>query len=100
MDLVDIPRFDTISKYDLESSTILARKVYEKSDVMVRKFVLWKTNKSENRKDPIKREMKITNSEEQAWDLLNANIEKEMLGTSGGLKRGWNEYSIMDLSLL
>lgn len=42
----------------------------------------------------------ITNSEEQVWDLLNATIEKEMLGTSGALKRGWNEYSIMDLSLL
>ncbi len=112
MDLVDIPRFDDISKYDLEHSTILARKVYEKGEDMVRKFMVWKTNKSEskeypeyvvyhmdyskNRKEPLKRSIKITDSLAQSWELLDNAVNSEMIGTTGLLKRGWNEYSIMD----
>jgi len=110
MDLVDIPRFDTISKYDYESSEVLARKVYEKGTDMVRKFLLWKTNKgdskeypeyviynldySKDRKDPLQRDLMGTNSENQAWELFNSVVHSEMIGTTGSLKRGWHEYSI------
>ena len=113
MDLVDIPRSDKISKYEYEHSELLARKVYEKGDDMVRKFMMWKTNKSvsneypeyiiynldysKNRKDPLNRNIKSTNSESQAWELLDTTIESEMIGASGTLKRGWSEYSILDL---
>ncbi|MFX1571786.1 MAG: hypothetical protein ACFFB0_03480 [Promethearchaeota archaeon] len=112
MDLVDIPQMEKISKYEYENSETLARNVYEKGDAMVRKFILWKTNKSEsyeypkyviyhldyskNRKEPLGRDIKGTNSESQAWELFNKTIESEMIGTSGSLKRGWNVYSIMD----
>lgn len=108
MDLVDIPKYESISKYDLEPSKILERKVYEKGDFMIRKFILWKTNKSEteeypeyviynmdyskNRQDPLKRDMKITNNEEQSRKLFDMIINSEMIGTSGSIKRGWREY--------
>ena len=73
-DLVDVPKIDAISQLQLEKSTILVRKVFEK-DKMVRKFIVWKTNKegsglypdfviyfldySKNRKEPFKRKTKI-----------------------------------------
>ncbi|MFX1313741.1 MAG: hypothetical protein ACFFHD_14215, partial [Promethearchaeota archaeon] len=113
MDLVDISRVDKISKYDFDPSELLARKVYEKGDNMVRKFMLWKSNKSvsdqypeyvvyhldfsSNRKNPLERDIKGTNSESQAWELFDMIIESETIGTSGSLKRGWREYSIIDL---
>jgi len=113
MDLVDIPKFDKIIKYEYENSELLARKVYEKGNDMVHKFMMWKTNKSvsneypeyiiyhldysKKRKDPLKRDIMGTNNKDQAWELLDNTINSEMTGTSGTLKRGWSEYSIMDL---
>jgi len=113
MDLVDISRVEKISKYEYENSELLARNVYDKGDTMVRKFILWKTNKSEsneypeyviyhldyskNRKDPLIRDIKGTNSGSQAWELFEKTVESEMMGTSGSLKRGWSKYSIIDL---
>jgi hypothetical protein len=110
MDLVDIPKFESIAKYELDPSQVLARNVYEKRDSMVRKFLLLKTNKSKagdypeyviynldyssNRKDPLKRDMKITNNEKQAHELFSTTVNNEMIGTKGDLKRGWKEYSI------
>ena len=111
MDLVDIPRFESISKYEYEPSELLARKVYAKGEDMVRKFILWKTNKSEsneypeyvvyhldyskNRKIPLQRSIKGTNSEIQAMELLDATVKAEMIGTTGLLKRGWSEHSVL-----
>jgi hypothetical protein len=110
MDLVDIPKFDKIAKYELEKSTVLARKVFEKDVSMVRKFMLWKTNKSitneypeyviyamdysKKRKTPLKRDMKITNSENQALEIFENTVRNEMIGSKDNLKRGWKEYSI------
>ncbi|MFW9874037.1 MAG: RNA ligase family protein [Candidatus Thorarchaeota archaeon] len=112
MDLVDIPRFDKISKYEYELSELLARKVYVKGDAMVRKFMMWKTNKSmsneypeyvvyhldysKNRKDPLVRDIKGTNIESQAWELFDSIIQSEMIGTKGDIKRGWKKYAISD----
>jgi hypothetical protein len=116
MDVVDIPRFDKIVKFDFEPSMIMVRKVYEKGQNMVRKFMLWKTNKSRsgeypeyivyfldysgNRKEPLKRSLKGTNSESQAWELLESTETSEMIGTTGNLKKGWNLFAKADIQPL
>ena len=69
--------------------------------LMVQKFVTWKTNKqdlddrfpafvmhytdfSSGRKDPLKREIRISNDPEQIMELTKAHIEKK-------IKKGWEK---------
>jgi hypothetical protein len=80
----------------------MKREVYvkeAKGEKMVRKFVMWKTNKEEhedfpayvlhftdfspNRKDPLAREVRTSDSEEQIHDLWNEFVE-------ANIKRGWS----------
>ena len=110
--MVQVPEVTVAPEIKLEKSTLLARTVYEKGNDMVRKFMAWKTNKSlsneypeyiiyhlgysKNRKNPIDRQMRITNDENQMWEIYNGWIKSEMIGTKGVLKKGWSLYNSMD----
>ncbi|MFX0036089.1 MAG: hypothetical protein ACFE9I_10670 [Candidatus Hermodarchaeota archaeon] len=41
--------------------------------------------------------MRLTNSEDQMWEMFDEVVKSKMIGTKGDLKRGWNEQSIMEL---
>ncbi len=94
-----------IAVEDLKPSEILDRKVYTKESkdtTMIRKFIIAKTNKEEsgnfpayifhytdyspNRADPLKRDVKISSSEDQIKSILDAAITKN-------IKKGWNLVS-------
>ena len=84
-------------------SEIMQREVYKKMSkdkLMVQKFLWWKTNKeksqkypafvfcytnySSDRKEPLNREVKISNSEEQIKNIYNSYIEEN-------IKKGWEK---------
>jgi hypothetical protein len=87
---------------ELPASEILLREVYtkqSKGQTMVQKFVAWKTNKSEKdnrypacvfhytnyspgRGEPLKRDVRISSSEDQIREIANAFVEKN-------IKKGW-----------
>ena len=100
-DLVEVPLADRNARdVTLPKSEVLRREVFTKQlkgETMVRKFVLWKTNKeqesedfpayvlhytdfSPNRKTPLARDIRVSSSREQMdslWDgLMTANIKK------------------------
>ncbi|NER39078.1 MAG: hypothetical protein F6J93_34855 [Oscillatoria sp. SIO1A7] len=101
-DLVEVPLADISAKeYKLPESTLLKRQVATKTlkgAEMVRKLVMWKTNKessdeypayvlhftdfSPNRKNPLSREIRVSNSEEQI-EALWLEMEKK------NFVRGW-----------
>lgn len=96
----------TVQAVDLDASTMLRREVYTKESkgkVAVRKLVMWKTNKesvdpsypafvvqwtdySATRKDPLKREVRLAPSEEEANRIAEAMIVKN-------IKKGWEAAS-------
>lgn len=100
--LVEVPLADVSAKeYKLPESTLLKRQVATKTlkgAEMVRKLVMWKTNKessdeypayvlhftdfSPNRKNPLSREIRVSNSEEQI-EALWLEMEKK------NFVRGW-----------
>ena len=88
-------------KLDLKKSTIIKREVFYKevkSHKMVRKFLLWETNKSEDpdypayvfhftdysptRKDVLKKDIKVSDSKKQIQAIYNKNILENV-------KKGW-----------
>ena len=91
------------SQLALPKSEVLRREVYTKvlkGETMVRKFMMWKTNKekesedfpayvvhytdfSPNRKTPLTREVRVSNSNDQINELWN------MLKTAN-IKQGWH----------
>jgi hypothetical protein len=97
---------NTSSRLDQnDSSQLISRDVYvkdHKSGQMVRKFLTWKTNKehtgnfpkfvfhytdfSLNRKDVLKKELKISNSEKQINKIRNQWIEDK-------IKKGWRKLT-------
>jgi ATP-dependent DNA ligase len=97
------------TELQLAKSSILKREVYTKTlkgKLMVRKFLMWKTNKeaegsefpayvihytdySPGRKVPMDREVRISNSEEQINELFE-ELKK------ANIKKGWTEYSAND----
>ncbi len=101
--IVDVPLADRDAKQlTLPQSELLQREVYTKEakgEVMVRKFVMWKTNKDENedypgyvlhytdfspnRKSPLARDIRVSDSLEQIEHLWNELVE-------ANIKRGWN----------
>ena len=106
-DLVELPQADKDSRtLVLPKSEVLRREVYLKElkgEQMVRKLVLWKTNKeqaaddfpayvvhltdfSPNRKDPLARELRISSSFEQIQQLF------DQLKTEN-ITKGWNLHS-------
>ncbi|MHA1518787.1 MAG: ATP-dependent DNA ligase [Promethearchaeota archaeon] len=100
LDLVELPGEVIQEPIEYPESTILRRRVYQKvmkEKAMIRKFILWKTNKnpeeypsyvvyyldfSPNRKGPIKRDVKFTNSEAQAFELFDDLMSSQV-------KKGW-----------
>jgi len=102
-DRVDIPMSDRdATRMTLSKSTVLRREVYTKTlkgELMVRKFLMWKTNKeneasefpayvihytdfSPNRKNPLDRDLRVSNSESQILQLWNQLKE-------ANIKKGW-----------
>jgi len=104
--ITEIVSFDGINldnQEELPKSEILIRQVFKKESrgaIMVRKFIIIKTNKedtgefpayvfhltdfSSGRKDPLKKEVKVSNSKEQIEHLYNKALEKN-------IKKGWIE---------
>jgi hypothetical protein len=106
-DLIELPQAEKDSRQlVLPKSEILRREVYVKElkgEQMVRKLVLWKTNKeqltddfpayavhltdfSPNRKDPLSRDMRISSSFEQIQQLF------DQLKTEN-ITKGWNLHA-------
>jgi hypothetical protein len=105
-DLVEIPLIDRDARQlALPRSAVLRREVYTrvfKGQLMVRKLVLWETNKAQengdfpayvihftdfspNRKTPLEREVRVSNSRDQIaqlWDALAVE----------NVKKGWELY--------
>jgi hypothetical protein len=100
-DRVEVPLIDRdASQLTLPKSKLLDRKVYTKvlkGETMVRKFMMWKTNKesesdefpayvihftdfSPNRKAPLSRDVRVSSSEQQIrlqWEeLIEENVKK------------------------
>lgn len=102
-ELVDVPLADRdATQFTLPKSELLKREVYTKEtkgETMVRKFLLWKTNKAEheeypayvlhytdfspNRKKPLARDVRVSDSEEQIHELWSEFVD-------ANIKRGWN----------
>lgn len=99
-DFIEVPKQE--SAKDLPKSTLIKRDVFvkeSKGKKMVRKFLLWKTNKEEmdefpayvffytdfspNRKDMLKKSIVVSDSEEQIEQIFNDSIKDNV-------KKGWN----------
>lgn len=106
-DLVEVPMVDReAGQMTMSQGEILRREVYTKvlkGGTMVRKFLMWKTNKenesdefpayvvhftdfSPNRKSPLARDIRISNSREQIESLWDGLVE-------ANVKQGWVKYS-------
>jgi hypothetical protein len=94
---------NSTEKLDLKKSEILSREVYVKESKgmkMVRKFMVWKTNKeatgdypayvyhytdfSASRAEMLKKEIKVSDSEQQIKEIFAAEVLKN-------LKKGWEK---------
>lgn len=103
-DVVEVPMYDRdATEMTLPKSQVLHREVFTKllkGETMVRKFMMWKTNKenesdefpayvlhytdfSPNRKTPLSREVRVSNSLEQIEQLCAKMKE-------ANIKKGWN----------
>jgi hypothetical protein len=106
-DLVEVPGVDRDSRQmKLPASELLRREVFTKElkgQTMVRKFLLWKSNKesagdefpayvahytdfSPNRKDALNREVRVSSSREQIEALFQGLQE-------ANIKGGWQRYA-------
>lgn len=105
-DLVEVPEADKSAHADDDpASEILERTVYTKimrGNKMVRKLLLWKTNKSDktefpgyvvyltdfspNRQNPLERDIRISNNEKTARKLYKQLAEKNFIS-------GWEKVS-------
>lgn len=94
----------SVEELKFEKSAVLRREVYSKASkgkTMVRKLVMWKSNKeqvdaayapfvvhftdySSGRKDPLKREVRLAGTEEKASAIADAMIAKN-------IKKGWEQ---------
>lgn len=93
------------SNSELKESELLHREVYVKESKgikKVRKFVVWKTNKEESnefpafvyhytdyspgRKDPLKKEIKVSENLKQIEDILKLELEENV-------KKGWEKVN-------
>ena len=102
-EVVSFEDVETINTDSLPDAEVLHREVYtkeSKGNLMVRKFMVVQTNKEQSnkypayvlhytdfsagRKDPIKRDVKLTNDKDQVMELLTAAIEKN-------IKSGWEK---------
>ncbi len=101
-DLVYVGSADSSKAVDLPESELLFREVYvkeSKGQKMLQKFLVWKTNKSDldfsypayvmnytnfspTRKDPLKRDVRVSSSKKQIFEIKDAFVEKNV-------KKGW-----------
>lgn len=100
-EVVSFHDIDTVDEGELPPSEIIRREAYtkeSKGSLMVRKYVILKTHKestgkypayvvlaidySAGRKDPLKQDAFLTNSETQAAEIFEKQIDK-------GVKKGW-----------
>ena len=113
-DLVTIDSPQDITYDEDIQHELFARYVFEKDD-NVRKFLAWKTNRGEsniffhnyvifktdystNRKNPLDRTARVTDDEKQMWQLFDEMIQEEMFNSNKtGLKKGWLLYSDEDI---
>ena len=99
-DLVKVPEIEKSAHVDeAEPSTIIERQVYTKTmkgNKMVRKLLMWKTNKenqpdfpayvvyltdfSPNRQNPLERDVKIAATEKDARELFDGLAKKNFIG--------------------
>ncbi len=105
LEVVSFDDVDAINLEDLPKTEIIRREVYRKESrgsIMVRKFLLLKTNKeqlkaypayvwhmtdfSSGRKDPLKKDVKVSDSETQIMDIFDEAILKN-------IKKGWELVS-------
>jgi hypothetical protein len=103
MDLVDVDLVEVNARaFEMPKSNVLKRRVWKKilkGQTMVRKLVMWATNKqnegwpafvlsytdfSPGRKTPLERDIRVSNSELQMNELWEA-LEK------GAIVKGWQE---------
>lgn len=105
--LVDMTFSSGVQRVDLPASEVTCRYVFANGD-NVRKVVAWKTNKdqvdpsypahvvfmtdySAKRKDPLQRKVQVTASPDQALALVDRWIDTEILDKTGTkYKRGWS----------
>ena len=91
---------DSLAVADQEPSQVIKREVYKKESggkLMVRKFIVWKTNKpapeypayvfhytdfSSDRKEPLQRDVSVSDDEKQIMDLYRQSLD-------GNVKKGW-----------
>lgn len=88
---------------ELPKSEILLREVYKKESkgkLMVQKFIVWKTNKegvedypayvmhytnfSSDRKEPLQRDIRVSNSKDQIFEIVKQFMEEN-------IKKGWEK---------
>lgn len=103
MDAVAFDDFDLVTEADLPKTEVLKREVYTKESrgaLMIRKFLLLKTNKekhadypayvchitdfSSGRKDPLKKDVKVSDSKEQIEEIFTQALE-------ANIKKGWEK---------
>lgn len=103
-DLCAFSEGKSVGLSNLPKSEILTRRVFTKGEgekQMVQKFIVWKTNKEENplfpafvlhytdfsisRKEQLKRDIRVSNSQTQIMSLLDQFLEEN-------IKKGWAEY--------
>jgi len=102
-ELVYVDSADSNKTVDFPKSELLFREVYvkeSKGQKMLQKFMVWKTNKNDldssypayvmnytnfspTRKDPLKRDVRISSSQEQIFEIKDAFVAKNV-------KKGWD----------
>lgn len=102
-DLCPFSESKTVSLAGLAKSEMLARRIFTKgadAKLMIQKYVIWKTNKEDSgafpayvfhytdfsvgRKEPLKRDLRVSNSKEQIFKLMDEFI-------TDNVKKGWTE---------
>lgn len=102
-DLCPFSEGKTISLNGLSKSELLARRIFTKgadAKLMIQKYVIWKTNKEDSgafpayvfhytdfsvsRKEPLKRDIRVSNDKDQIFKLMDEFI-------ADNVKKGWAE---------
>ena len=102
-DLCPFSEGKTVSLAGLPKSELLVRRIFTKgadAKFMIQKYVIWKTNKEESgafpmyvfhytdysvgRKEPLKRDIRVSNSKEQIFQMMDGFIAENV-------KKGWTE---------
>lgn len=102
-DLCPFAEVKAVSLVGLPKSELLVRRIFTKgadAKLMVQKYAVWKTNKEESgafpayvfhytdfsvgRKEPLKRDIRVSNSREQIFEIFDQFI-------ADNVKKGWSE---------